>query len=412
MEKKKISNITNTAQDTPNKTNLTIKKVNMFGDTVVAAQDKDGIVWAGVRWICDGLGFDKDKTGYERKKIQEDLVLNQGVKFYPLGKDNANSDVLCLQLDYIPLWLAKISITPTMKKNNPELVEKLIKYQLKAKDVLAAAFLPEKYNKSDNISNVQHSAKYKHQGNTIHDKSSNTAETLNNPNALDFHGSPVITTSELAKHYETSCQNVLGIFYRYKEHFDKGIHYFLLEVDEEMEFRKMNGLNTATKLYLWTRKGSLMFTKTINNDIGWEQYKKILDILFQKTYGDDAENNHKDTVAGTDCMQQPLAICEKQLKPQSNWYLKNAYKIERICKALGMEIKEFNHLVLAKIQEKYDMTYIGKTYKDKNGSTPEYALDIINHFPELSEIADNVLYEFMLSIIDRFSLVKDISFIK
>lgn len=26
---------------------LTIKNVDLFGDTVVAAQDKDGVIWAG-----------------------------------------------------------------------------------------------------------------------------------------------------------------------------------------------------------------------------------------------------------------------------------------------------------------------------------------------------------------------------
>lgn len=84
----------------------------------------------------------KDQTRNERKKIHDDLVLSQGVKFYSLGTGNANKEVLCLQLDYVPLWLAKISITPTMRENNPELVEKLVNYQLKVKDVLAAAFLP------------------------------------------------------------------------------------------------------------------------------------------------------------------------------------------------------------------------------------------------------------------------------
>lgn len=49
---------------------------------------------------------------------------------------------LCLKLDFVPLWLAKISITPTMKQETPELAEKLMEYQLKAKDVLAAAFMP------------------------------------------------------------------------------------------------------------------------------------------------------------------------------------------------------------------------------------------------------------------------------
>lgn len=39
-------------------------------------------------------------------------------------------------------WLAKIAITPTMKEERPELEETLKQYQLQAKDILAAAFLP------------------------------------------------------------------------------------------------------------------------------------------------------------------------------------------------------------------------------------------------------------------------------
>ncbi|MDE6314779.1 MAG: phage antirepressor N-terminal domain-containing protein [Lachnospiraceae bacterium] len=122
---------------------LEVKTVDFMGDGLLAVKDNDGVVWAGVKWLCDGIGLSEGQTKGERKKIQEDVVLSKGTKFYPLGKDNANSDVLCLQLDYVPLWLAKISITPNMKENSPELVEKLIKYQLKAKDVLAAAFLPQ-----------------------------------------------------------------------------------------------------------------------------------------------------------------------------------------------------------------------------------------------------------------------------
>lgn len=122
---------------------LAVKDVEFNGAVLRAAQIED-IVWVGVKWICDGLGLSEDRGKYERKKIQKDLVLNKGVKFYPLGTDNANSDVLCLMLEYLPLWLAKISITPTMKKENPELADRLVEYQLKAKDVLAEAFLSKR----------------------------------------------------------------------------------------------------------------------------------------------------------------------------------------------------------------------------------------------------------------------------
>ena len=120
---------------------LTVKQVDLFGDTIMAAQDKDGNIWAGVKWFCEGLGLSEGQTKSERKKIQEDMVLSEGTKFHPLGNSNAGKDVLCLNIDFIPLWLAKISITPSMKENNPELVNKLVKYQLKAKDILSEAFI-------------------------------------------------------------------------------------------------------------------------------------------------------------------------------------------------------------------------------------------------------------------------------
>lgn len=127
---------------------LIVKNVDMFGDTVIAAQDENGVIWAGVRWFCDGLGLSKGQMQGERKKIQEDVVLSKGERNLTLPTKGGKQEVLCLQLDYVPLWLAKISITPAMKENNPELVDKLVKYQLQAKDVLAKAFMPQ-YTSSD-----------------------------------------------------------------------------------------------------------------------------------------------------------------------------------------------------------------------------------------------------------------------
>lgn len=133
---------------------LAIKDIEFNGAMLRAAQDIEGKIWVGIRWMCQGIGFNDGKVKTERKKIQEDLVLSQGKKFLPLGNDNANSDVLCLNLDYVPLWLAKISITPTMQKENPELVQKLITYQLKAKDILAEAFLKKQEPVMTSRSNI------------------------------------------------------------------------------------------------------------------------------------------------------------------------------------------------------------------------------------------------------------------
>ena len=121
---------------------LEIKKVPFLGAELMAARDADGQIWAGVRWMCDGIGLNENQARAERKKIQADKVLSKGGAHLTLPTKGGNQDVLCLKLDFVPLWLAKISITPTMEAETPELAETLMEYQLKAKDVLAAAFLP------------------------------------------------------------------------------------------------------------------------------------------------------------------------------------------------------------------------------------------------------------------------------
>lgn len=125
------------------KNELIVKDVDFFGDTLKAARDEKGIVWAGVKWLCAGMGLTRGQSNREVVKIQEDLILSKGCMKFRAGVFDLNNETLALQLDYVPLWLAKISITPNMKETNPESVEKLVNYQLKAKDVLAAAFLPQ-----------------------------------------------------------------------------------------------------------------------------------------------------------------------------------------------------------------------------------------------------------------------------
>lgn len=132
-------------------TGLAIKDVEFNGATLRAAQDTENIIWIGVAWVCQGLGLTKGQMQNERKKIQTDEVLSQGERNFVLPTEGGNQESLCIKLDFLPLWLAKISITPTMKRENPELVENLITYQLKAKDVLAEAFL---YNKEETAPSI------------------------------------------------------------------------------------------------------------------------------------------------------------------------------------------------------------------------------------------------------------------
>lgn len=120
---------------------LAVKDVQFNGATLRAAQDTENIIWVGVAWICRGIGLSQGQEKRQVTNLKDDIVLSQGVANLKLPTNGGNQEILCLKLDFLPFWLAKIHITPTMKRENPQLVENLIEYQLKAKDVLAAAFL-------------------------------------------------------------------------------------------------------------------------------------------------------------------------------------------------------------------------------------------------------------------------------
>lgn len=122
--------------------NLTTREVDFYGDTIMCAEDNStGKIYVGVKWVCQGIGLTDNQTKNERKKINKDLALSKGGSNLTLLTNGGEQEVLCIDLDYLPLWLAKISLTPKMQKNNPATVSKLTNYQLKAKDVLADAFI-------------------------------------------------------------------------------------------------------------------------------------------------------------------------------------------------------------------------------------------------------------------------------
>lgn len=125
---------------------LVVKEVNFNGDQLKAIQDSNRIIWVGISWICNGLGLNKNMKDRQIKNIQTDSLLKRGCVKFDAGVFDPNNETLALELDYLPAWLFKINITPKMKRETPEMVDKLVEYQLKAKDILAEAFLPKQYN--------------------------------------------------------------------------------------------------------------------------------------------------------------------------------------------------------------------------------------------------------------------------
>lgn len=125
------------------------KEFDFYGDKLLGVKDENGDVWLGVRQTCYGIGLSEDQAKRQTKNIKSSLLFKGNwVKFDPVQNEGGRMvkrEVVCLHEKFVPMWLAQISITPKMKKESPETVEKLLKYQLEVVEVLHETF----YNTED-----------------------------------------------------------------------------------------------------------------------------------------------------------------------------------------------------------------------------------------------------------------------
>ena len=81
-----------------------------------------------------------------------------------------------------------------------------------------------------------------------------------------------------------------------------------------------------------------------------------------------------------------------RLTPKRNtWYQKNRNRIWRIRRDRSMELRELYHIILEECEKCYDLDEAEGIYRDREGSAPTYAIDLVEYFPELQDIADQVL---------------------
>lgn len=116
------------------------KEIEFYNDTLLGIKDENGKVWLAITHTCKQLGFDNQRTKSQGEKIREDKVLSKGVGKFRVLTNGGEQEVFCLEERFVPLWLAKITLTKKMEKEIPNVVEKLEKYQLEAADVLRKAF--------------------------------------------------------------------------------------------------------------------------------------------------------------------------------------------------------------------------------------------------------------------------------
>lgn len=125
------------------------KKIPFEGSELLGIKDDSGKLWLAIRNVCYDLGFSDGQTRRQVENARKDIVLSKGIAILRYPSKGGEQETLCVVEDYVTLWLAKISLTPTMRRNNPEGVQKLVLYQLKAAKTLHEAFFGTEEQKQE-----------------------------------------------------------------------------------------------------------------------------------------------------------------------------------------------------------------------------------------------------------------------
>lgn len=79
---------------------------------------------------------------------------------------------------------------------------------------------------------------------------------------------------------------------------------------------------------------------------------------------------------------------------KGTWYEKNHDRIWEIKEKFGVEPRKLYHIILEECGRYYDMDNAKEIYQDERGHVPVYAIDLVEYFPQLQYIADQVLADF------------------
>ena len=135
-------------------TALQVTDFNFYGDELIALKDNTtGEIYTAITHILRGIGFNSKQVEHQQNKILKDeLLKSHTLKFsgVDLNMPSVN-EIWCISQRKLPIALAKINITPKIKKDQPELSKRLLTYQDKCADVLASVFIDNKTVSDMNI---------------------------------------------------------------------------------------------------------------------------------------------------------------------------------------------------------------------------------------------------------------------
>lgn len=203
----------------------------------------------------------------------------------------------------------------------------------------------------------------------------------------EYNGQRVVTFKDIDTVHQRTEGTARRNFRQNKKHFIEGEDYVIVHRNNSMdEIRPLDLPIPPKGITLITESGYLMLVKSFNDDLSWKVQRRLVNSYFnareQQVTCEEVEKESDDSDLIEEKPQVPLI---------KGWHNRNKGRLARIQRRTGFSLTRIYHCILKNVGEKYNLKEANNMYKKCTGKEPEYAMDIIEYFPELAEAADRYL---------------------
>ena len=238
----------------------------------------------------------------------------------------------------------------------------------------------------------------------------------------EYNGQRVVTFKDI----DLVHQNKNGVarrnFNRNKKHFIEGEDYFTLTRAASNETNcPIRNISVPNKgITVLTESGYLLIAKSFTDDLSWQVQRTLVNNYFknkeqaisqQKVVEQKTKNkslveytpekivdwklndlNKRLKRVEAELQEKSRVRLVKRLQPKvETWYEKNRDIIWNIKERTGIEPRKLYHEILEECGRYYNLDEAKEIYQSETGRTLAYTIDLVEYFPQLQDIADQVL---------------------
>lgn len=204
----------------------------------------------------------------------------------------------------------------------------------------------------------------------------------------EYNGQRVVTFKDIDTVHKNKSGTAYRNFSRNKKHFIEGTHFFVLK-KENSNVTICHNRNIVVPnkgLTVLTERGYLLVAKSFNDDLSWKVQDQLVDTYFK------AREPINPEVLQAEPMELPIHLTSSTPVPRNpSFYVRNRRRLNKLCNLSGATLSYIYYHLLMRVGEECDMTAAKNIYRNEVGHEPVYQMDLIDYFPQLSDLAESFL---------------------